>query len=221
MKLTDTQLTAIKEAVTNAEAHTSGEIATALIPESDSYASFELGYAITAGFASFLLLLAFHGSVSSFVQNHLWEFGSFQSALLFGGVPFAVLFVAYFIFNIPFFDRLIIPKVVMAQKVNQRARQHFVEAGLAQTKDRTGILIFISELERRVELLADEGIASKIDQEQWNDIVATITTGLKENTFEQSLISAIRQCGELLTTHFPADSSNPNELDNALVILEK
>ena len=220
MKLTNTQLTAIKEAVTKAEAHTSGEIATALIPESDSYASFELAFAIITGFATFLVLLAFHAPLSLFVQNNLWEFGSFQSALLFGGVPFVTLLASYFLFNVPFFDRLIIPKIAMAQKVNQRARRHFLEAGLTNTKERTGILIFVSELERRVELLADEGIAQKIDQEQWNSIVDTILSGLSNNTFEHSLIEAVNQCGELLTEHFPADSSNPNELDNALVILE-
>jgi len=42
--------------------------------------------------------------------------------------------------------------------------EQIAQSGVGHTQDGTGILIFISVLERRVQLLADNGIAQKVDQ---------------------------------------------------------
>ena len=130
MKLTPQQRQEIELAVERAEAKTSGEIATALIAESDSYAAFELGYALIVGGAVFMLELLFHTQLTSLVQAFFWGDGTFTLVLFFGGVPLLSILGAYSLFNLPLFDRLIVPAPLMHQKVNQRAARHFLEAGL-------------------------------------------------------------------------------------------
>jgi putative membrane protein len=132
-----------------------------------------------------------------------------------------VIFIFYLLANINFVDRLIIPKSVMQQKVDERAMRHFMEARIYDTKYRTGILIFISQLEHRVELLADKGISEKIPQEKWHDIVNHIIAGIKNGKLVKHLTESITECGKLLAEHYPIHQDDINELKDHIVILEK
>ena len=96
-----------------------------------------------------------------------------------------------------------------------------MESGIYNTRERSGILIFISLLERRVELLADRGISKKISQEQWDGMVRHILSGIRENKFSEHLIQAISMAGDLLAAHFPARPDDTNELGDDVTILEK
>ena len=96
-----------------------------------------------------------------------------------------------------------------------------MESGVYNTKDRTGILIFISILERRVELLADSGINEKIPQGKWQNIVDNIIQGIKEKNVTAHLIESINDCGDLLAQHFPIQPDDVNELSDEIDILEK
>lgn len=118
-------------------------------------------------------------------------------------------------------DRLIVPKRVMKQKVKERAVRHFMESGVYNTRDRTGILIFISFMERRIELIADKGINEKIPQEKWNSIVENIIQGIKSDKVIEKLKESILECGKLLEKHFPIKSDDTNELSDDVTILEK
>jgi putative membrane protein len=90
------------------------------------------------------------------------------------------------------------------------------------TRDRTGILIFLSLLERRVIVLCDEGIKAKVKQEAWDSIVATIVDGIKAGRPSEGLLKAIAACGSLLesenVTKRPDDTS---ELSDSIHIHEK
>ena len=88
--------------------------------------------------------------------------------------------IFYFLFNISTLDRLIIPRKIMANKVKERAVRYFMESGVSNTRDRTGILIFISILERRVELLADRGIAEKIPRKNGPVLSPELSQELKQ-----------------------------------------
>jgi putative membrane protein len=75
-------------------------------------------------------------------------------------------------------------------------------------------------LERRVELIADQGINQKISQSQWDAIVKHIIQGIQQNKLIPHLCESIENCGKLLTEHFPIKTDDTNELKNELVILE-
>ncbi|MGL4981881.1 MAG: TPM domain-containing protein, partial [Treponemataceae bacterium] len=104
------------------------------------------------------------------------------------------------------------------------ALRHFIESGIYQTHEDSGILIFISYLEKEVRIVADSGLVKKVSQEKWNEIASTlaqnIAEGFKQKKVAQSIIEAIEASGKILAEHFPAKDDNPNELSDGLVILE-
>lgn len=137
------------------------------------------------------------------------------------GLSFIAIILCFWIANIPSIDRLIIPRQYRSLAVYRRALRHFTESGVYDTKGQSGILIFVSLLEREVRIIADRGICSKIEQVQWDEIAEELAAGFtKGASSREALVHAIEQCGELLATHFPPLKENPNELHDSLEILE-
>jgi putative membrane protein len=115
--------------------------------------------------------------------------------------------------------RRLLPGALVEQRVAERARRAFLENGLTRTSGRTGILIFVALLERRVVVLADEGIDRVLEAgESWQEVVGLALRGLREGRAVEGLEAAVRRCGEILDRHVPAPSRNPDELPNALVL---
>ncbi len=221
LKFSQEDLDQINKTVKQAESKTSGEIATAFIKESYDYAIYELIFAVICGFLYFVVMMFFVYEVETFIKQMFWDYSNNYLLLFYGFSTFLVISIFYFIANISMIDRLIVTKKIMKQKVKERAIRHFMESGVYNTRDRTGILIFISFLERRIELIADKGINDKIPQEKWNSIVENIIQGIKSEKVIEKLTESILECGELLEKHFPIKSDDTNELSDDVTILEK
>ena len=221
INLKQDDLKKISSAVKEAESKTSGEIATAIIKESYNYAVYELLFAVIIGFIYFVVMMFFVGNIESRLQSLFWDCHIGHLLIFYGFSTFLVIALFYFLGNISTIDRLIVSKKIRQQKVKERALRHFMESGVYNTKDRTGILIFISILEKRVELLADSGINEKILPEKWQSIVDNIIQGIKKKNVTSHLIESINECGELLTKHFPIQPDDINELSDEIDILEK
>lgn len=221
IKLKKDDLKKISSAVKDAESKTSGEIATAIIKESYNYAVYELLFAVIVGFIYFVVMMFFVGSIENRLQSLFWDYHIGYLLIFYGFSTFLVIALFYFLGNISTIDRLIVSKKIKWQKVKERALRHFMESGVYNTKDRTGILIFISILEKRVELLADSGINEKIPQKKWQSIVDNIIKGIKEKNVTPHLIESINECGKILAEHFPIQPDDINELSDEIDILEK
>jgi putative membrane protein len=99
-----------------------------------------------------------------------------------------------------------------------RAEQAFYKHGLQHTKGRTGILILVSMLERRVHVLADKGINDHVPAGTWDGLVSGIIGGIRIGQATDAICAAIAECGVLLAQVSPADSrDNPNELPDTLI----
>jgi putative membrane protein len=221
IKFSKNDLEKIRGAVKDAESKTAGEIATAFIKESYDYAVYELLFAVICGFVYFIVMMFFTEGVEAIIKNMLWDYSPDYLVLFYGLSTFLVIFIFYFLANVSFVDRLVVPKSVMREKVNQRAVRHFMESGVYNTKDRTGILIFISQLEHRVELLADKGISDKIPQEKWVSMVNHIIAGIRTGQVVKHLCDSIAECGALLAEHYPIQPDDVNELRDEITVLEK
>ena len=115
--------------------------------------------------------------------------------------------------------RLLVSQERMDFKVTLRARQAFWEHGLHRTELGTGVLILISLLEHRIEILTDGPILERVPRETWNTMLSLIQEGFHKGNPVKSLCQAIRVCGEVLGEYFPAGPTgpNPNELPNDLI----
>ena len=219
--LTEQESKAIAAAVAEAETTTGGEIATAVIPESDDYGFRELVWAIAVGAVAFVVLTQFADPFESLLQGLFWKYETWLLVTFIGAAAMVIGVVAYLLLQIPALDRLILSKAAMAQAVARRARRHFMESGAYDTVDNTGVLIFVSILERRVELIADRGISEKVAQDRWDSVVAELITGITAGRTGEALAQAVRQVGAVLSEHVPPRERNTNELANRPVELER
>ncbi|HEX5000567.1 MAG TPA: TPM domain-containing protein [Terriglobia bacterium] len=99
--------------------------------------------------------------------------------------------------------------------VEKAAHRAFARLGVAQTRDRNGILIFVAPARRRFMVLGDVGIHERVGQEFWNRIAAQLSEHFRRSDFTEGLVRAIESIGEQLGTHFPYDAEGDiNELSN-------
>lgn len=102
-------------------------------------------------------------------------------------------------------------------RARQRAEMTFLEEEVFRTRDRTGILIFVSLFEHRVVVVGDGGINALVQPGQWDGIVAEVVAGIRAGRPGDALVAAIRQCGELLERHGVARrADDANELPDEL-----
>jgi len=107
----------------------------------------------------------------------------------------------------------------MDHRVITRARDIFLQEEIFNTVDRTGILIYISEMEKRVQVLGDQGISSVIEQSDWNNVLKLVTDGIKQGSPAEGLVSAIHECKKLLLENgFIVRTDDTNELSDKMII---
>jgi putative membrane protein len=118
---------------------------------------------------------------------------------------------------LPGLRRLLVPPAVLHSRVERRAALAFVTEEVFATRERTGILIFLALFERRVVVLADAGINAKVDQSEWDGIVAELRDGIRRGQPAAALVAAIGACGRLLHERkVEIRSDDTNELPDAL-----
>ena len=221
MDISPTQMREIADTVAETEKKTTGEIALAVVYQSDTYAFVELFVALCAAFAAFFILFLCASPIWNLLERTVWFPSPAQLTAVIGGGAAAVVFIVYVLVNIPAIDRLIIPNALKNRRVYARALQHFVESGVYKTTEHSGVLIFASILERKFFVIADSGIAAKVPQHEWDGICTMLTAGLKERHAAQAFIAAVKGCGRILQENFPNKADNPNELPDGLIILEE
>jgi putative membrane protein len=197
----------IKAAVHAAEMRTSGEIVPLLVASSGDYSwvhwLWALGGWLVASVVAWVLTARSPWALS--VPETL-----FSQCIGMG--------VGFILAGIPWIKRRSLPRPMVAHQVHQRCLADFVALGLHQTKHRTGILIYLSKFERRVEILADSGIHAKTSEGYWQSHVDKIVAGLQSGTQVDVLCEVIRVIGEKLAEHFPRHSGDVNELSDEVRI---
>jgi putative membrane protein len=216
----------IAHAVEEAEATTRGEIVCVVTDEAARYSEVPLAWAAAGALILPILALA-----ATEVGGHFdYAFGGWTAAHV-AAVHAAVvtaltwyaavqcfLFVGILVVaSIPPIRRRLTPPSLKRAHVRSRAMDQFFARNLDKTRERTGVLIFVSLKDRRAEVLADTGINSKVDPSAWDDVIGELVKGIKKGKAADGFVKAIASCGRLLTNHFPAPAENPNELPDDLI----
>jgi putative membrane protein len=113
----------------------------------------------------------------------------------------------------------LVPKSILRANTRRRASEQFLAQNLHTTSGRTGVLIFVSVAEKRVEIIADSGIDTRVDKGVWQSIVDDFTTEISAGRPVEGFEHAIARIGELLAQHFPPGDRDPNELPDHLIVL--
>ena len=97
------------------------------------------------------------------------------------------------------------------------ALKEFTRLGMHNTKDRTGILIFLLMSERKFQIIADEGIHAKVADGTWDRVAGSMTSHFKDGNFGKGICDAVEAVGNELKTFFPRKADDSNELSNDIV----
>jgi len=196
----------LKTTIQEVESQTIGEIVVMVVDRSDHYIEAEiLGGVLLGSLLSLIVtLLYFHSSIWSYVPLSFLFF--FPCRLLFKRVETL--------------KKLLIGSRRKEEAVKLRAERVFYEKGLYKTKKNTGVLFFLSLLERKIWILADKGIYEKMDQQALNRFADEVSRGIRENRACEALSQAIRGIGALLSRHFPITPDDTDELPDDVMTEE-
>jgi putative membrane protein len=200
---TETERRRIEATVHDVESMTTGEVVVMVVDSSDHYADAEImGALFGAGTLSLLLtVLLFHSSLFWFIPITLLLLVPFHH-LCTRVAPLKALFIG---------------ARRRDETVRERAVRAFFERGLYKTRENTGVLFFLSLLERRARVLADRGIYQKMDQEKLNQFARMVSQGVKQGRACEALVEAIQGFGVLLSKHFPITPGDIDELPDKVI----
>lgn len=201
--LTESQLEQVSDAISRVEQKTDAELVTVLAYQADSY------HYIPTLWAALLALV----SPGILMFTPFWL--DVKEVVL---VQLIVFLVGAVILRIPPVMRRIIPGRIKRWRASNLARRQFLENNLHHTSGETGVLIFVAETERYVEIIADRGISQHVADPEWQDIVDDFTRRVKAGQTLDGFLVAVERCGELLAKHVPA-TVEKNELPNRMVII--
>lgn len=215
----DSEIAKVSQAVGEAELETSGEIVPVFVRRSSAVGHVPLVLSL------FLLVIVFVVfDIHLLIHDHFsWSSetsSEFAYSLAVFGLVVVIAGASWLLARFLCVQRWLVSQADQRAQVDQRALVEFQLANLSKTSGQTGVLIMLSLLERRAVILADQGIAAKLPPGTWDDIVKKIVGGIKQGKPAEALITAIEECGRLLSQHFPAHKNDQNELPNQLIIKE-
>jgi putative membrane protein len=192
----------IAEAIRQAELKTSGELVALIAGASDGY------YFIPLLWASLVALM---------VPGIFWVAGLELGHLRVYELQLATFLALGILFRWTPLKMRLIPKAVKHMRTSRLAREQFYVQGLHLTRDRTGILLFVSVAEHYVELVADQGINERVEPGSWDHIVEEFLQSVRQGKIAEGFLTAVGSCGAVLEKHFPRPADDTNELPNHLI----
>lgn len=193
----------ISDAIRAAEAGTSGEIYVVIAGTADDFRWVPI---LWAAIIALILPWPLH-----FLTH--WSAGTI---LLIQTIAF-VLTAA--VASFPAVRHRIVPPSIAGEAARRTAQSLFLAHGLHLTESRTGLLIYVALVDRRVEIVTDAGIDSKVEQSVWDELAQEIAGAARRGNLSDGLIGAVRRAGTLLAQHCPRAADDRNELPDRVVVI--
>jgi putative membrane protein len=194
----------IEAAVAAAETRTAAELVTVIARASGNYLYLPT---LTAAVATLLL--------SGLALAVPWPFtltvGEFYAAQVCGFIALNLLCRWR-----PLRHRLV-PRGAQRDRARLRAHQLFLDLGLAATRDRTGVLFYVSVAERYVEIITDRGVRAVVDDTVWARTVADFTLLVRQGRIAEGFLLAIGAATDVLAERLPVQPGDRNELSNQVI----
>jgi len=193
----------IASAIRAAEANTSGEIVCVLARTSTDAAALPVLIAAAAALALPWLLVALTDI-------------SVERILVLQVAAFVILAV---VLCLPRVRVALVPRAARRHVAHRAAMEQFTMRGIARKKERTGILIFVSLAERYARIIADQGIAGRVPQSEWQNAVDALIAHTRDGRISDGFIAAIDACGKVLAAHFPRTGPSRDELPDRIYLV--
>lgn len=193
----------ITAAIKEVESRSDGEVAVMVVDHSAPYIEAEfLGGVILGSLLALIITdLFLHDSLLTYIPLSFIFFFPFR----------------WLCAQVPALKNVFMAVKRKEEMVKLRALRAFYEKGLYKTRHHTGVLFFLSLLERKVWVLADKGIHKKMDQETLNRFAQMVSQGIKDGRACQALCQSIEGIGRLLAQHFPVTPGDIDELPDEVM----
>ncbi len=193
----------ISEAIRAAEANTAGEIVCVLARASSNYMTYATAWsALLALIAPWILIALTNLSVREIFLAQI--------------VLFVVLFL---ILSESSLGRVLVPHRARRAEAHRAAMEQFMIRGMARKKNRAGVLIFVSLAEHYARIVADDGIATKVDQSVWQDAIDALLSRVSEGEIAEGFVITVEKCGRVLAEHFPSEAGGEDELPDRIYLI--
>lgn len=193
----------IADAVRAAERGTRAELVCVMARTSSNYEFFPLVWAALAALATPWIA----------IDLTLW---SVERVFL---VQLLVFVVVLAILSVPPLRMRLVPRTIKRRRAHRAAAEQFLLRGLMRTRERTGVLIFVSLAERYARVIVDDGVSSRIAESRWTEAIAVLLAHAREGRMTEGYVAAVGLCGRLLAEHLPAGPDPSNELSDRFFLI--
>jgi putative membrane protein len=202
MQITNADRAAIAAAIRAAEQQTSGQIVCVLARSSSDYSHVGVLWAALAALVSPWPMIIF---TELSVQRIFF-------------IQIAVFLATALMLSWPPVRMALVPRAVRRARAHRAAIEQFFARGLTHTRERTGVLIFVSLAERYARIVADEGIAAKVKNAEWQAAVDALTAHFRDGRLVEGFVAAIERCGAVLAAHAPPRGTG-DELPDRIYVM--
>jgi putative membrane protein len=193
----------IASAIRSAEAKTSGEIVCVLARTSSHATALPVVIAAAAALALPWLLVDFTAMTVHRILS----------------LQVIVILALLVLLCLPRVRVVLMPRKARRAIAHRVAMEQFVSRGLARARDRSGILIFVSLAERYARIIADEGIAARVPQAEWQAAIDALVAHMRDGRIADGFITAIDLCGDKLAQHFPRAGASHDGLPDRIYLI--
>jgi putative membrane protein len=208
--LSDNERSRLNRLVADSEKRTNAQIVLAVIKRCDDYAElpwkvFSLGASIAGLFVVILDYLFY-----SWISSTTVLYSAF--IILTIGAVFALMAIF-----IPGFARIFLSDNRAEVEVRQYAESLFLKRELFATSKRIGVLLLVSLFERRIIILPDKGLSSRLTGNAMQNIIACMTQPLIKNEISRALETGLDEISKVLEHSSQGISDTENELPDQII----
>ena len=203
---TDAELDQIRQAVAEAETQTAGEIVPYVVGRSGTYQVAVWRAASAGAVLAGAVALAVAWLYDGWGLGWLYSAWAMALVMTLGGAVGAALAA-----TVDPLRRALAGAARLDERVHRRAAEAFLDEEVFDTRDRTGILLFVSLFEHRIEVVGDAGIDAKVEPGEWDEVVDLVRRGIRNGDLAGGLVEAIGKCGALL--HRSGVAVRPDDTD--------
>jgi putative membrane protein len=193
----------VEAAVREAERGTAGEIVVVLARQASRYRAMPFVYA---------LLVALLTPWPLILGTELGTTRIFTVQL---AVPIAVLTLCAW----PPLRLRLVPGPLKRARAREAAQHEFASRGMADTRGRTGVLLFVSAAEHHAEVIGDIAISGRVHEDEWRGVIERLIPAFAQGSPAEGLVEAVRAIGVILQRHAPVLDHDTDELPNRVVLL--
>lgn len=191
----------VEAAVRAAEAGTAGEIVVVLTGRAGSYKSVPLAAGLLAAFLVPWPLILLSGMPA--VRIFAWQFAAVLAAVgiaAFGGMR-------------------LVPRFLRRDRARAAAAREFRHRGMADTRGRTGVLLYVATAERFAEVIGDVAISARVGEAEWRSVIEALQAEMAAGRTADALVAAVGAIGGILARHAPRGEGDADELPNRVVVI--